>query len=379
MMHATHQFFLTARSLYLLVLNRRQGGYDEEADYWFRLIRAFGGKNAPVIVVLNKQKQEPFDVNRGGWLDKYTGNIKGFVTTDCGDAKSITALKRKIQDELSAIESIKAKFPERWFAIKTELATMKADFVKFDQYREICAKHGESDPEQQTSLSGFLHDLGIALNYKDDPRLRFAYVLKPEWVTQGIYALLHAFVKSKGLFTPPEAVKVLRPKGYSDEAVDFILGLMEQFELSFPLGDPQKRILIPQLLEDQQPAAASEFKPAECLNFSYRYPIIPEGLLPRFIVRTHHLSEPAMRWKTGVVLNHSSGCRSLVEADIAERQARRIHVDGPAESRQRFTCNNPAQFRRHPLRLRIHTGSPRVSGRRSGQTSIAGRTGRHQS
>ncbi len=253
MMHATHQFFLTARSLYLLVLNRRQGGYEEEADYWLRLIRAFGGKDAPVIVVLNKQKQEPFDVNRGGWLDKYAGNIKGFVTTDCGDAKSITALKRKIQDELSAIESIKAKFPKRWFAIKTELATMKADFVKFDQYREICAKHGESDAERQTSLSGFLHDLGIALNYKDDPRLRFAYVLKPEWVTQGIYSLLHAFVKSKGLFTPPEAVKVLRPKGYSDEAVDFILGLMEQFELSFPLIDPRKPILIPQLLEDQQP------------------------------------------------------------------------------------------------------------------------------
>ena len=67
-MHATHQFFLTARTLYLLVLTRRQGGYDEEVDYWLRLIRAFGGKDAPVIVALNKQKDEPFDVNRGGWL-----------------------------------------------------------------------------------------------------------------------------------------------------------------------------------------------------------------------------------------------------------------------------------------------------------------------
>ena len=56
MMHATHQFFLTQRSLYLLVLNRRTGSVDREADYWFRLIRAFGGRNAPVIVVLNKQK-----------------------------------------------------------------------------------------------------------------------------------------------------------------------------------------------------------------------------------------------------------------------------------------------------------------------------------
>lgn len=67
---------------------------------------------------------------------------------------------------------------------------------------------------------------------------------------------------------------------------------MEGFEISFPLGDLKKRILIPQLLDDQQPPQASEFQPAGCLNFGYRYPVITAGLLPRFIVRTQHLSEP---------------------------------------------------------------------------------------
>ena len=33
-MHSTHQFFLTQRSLYLLVLNGRQGHEDADADYW---------------------------------------------------------------------------------------------------------------------------------------------------------------------------------------------------------------------------------------------------------------------------------------------------------------------------------------------------------
>jgi internalin A len=114
MMHATHQFFLTTRSLYLLVLNRRQGGCDREADYWFRLIRAFGGKDAPVIVVLNKQKSEPFDVNRGDWLEKYAGNIKGFAATDCTDKKSINDLKRKIQEAMRQMQSIQTRFPRHW-------------------------------------------------------------------------------------------------------------------------------------------------------------------------------------------------------------------------------------------------------------------------
>jgi internalin A len=334
MMHATHQLFLTARSLYLLVLNRRQGDYDAEADYWFRMIRAFGGTDAPVIVVLNKQKGEPFDVNRGGWLEKYAGNIKAFAATDCADAKSISRLQEEISRQLSGLESLKTRFPSRWFAIKDRLAHMQTDFVTFDEYRAICKELGEVDVEAQNSLSGFLNDLGIALNYRDDPRLRFAHVLKPEWVTNGIYALLHAFVGKKGLFQPEEAEKALADKGYSPEAAHFILGLMERFELGFPLGDRSKRILIPELLDDQQPDMARDFKIAECLNFGYRYPIIPAGLLPRFIVRTHHLSEAGTRWKSGVILRHpATECRALVRADATERQVR-IHIDGRADFRR---------------------------------------------
>jgi internalin A len=376
MMHATHQFFLTARSLYLLVLNRRTGGCDREADYWFRLIRAFGGKDAPVIVVLNKHKSEPFDVNRGGWLEKYADNIRGFVETDCEDAQSITRLKQTIQEQLLAMKSLQASFPRRWFAIKDELSQMAAEYVTFEDYRDLCRKHGEGDPAQQTSLAGFLHDLGIALNYKDDARLRFGYVLKPEWVTEGIYALLHAFVTSKGLFTPIEAEKVLAPKKYPPEAVEFILGLMEKFELSFPLGDGKKRILIPQLLDDQQPEEARSFKAAECLNFGYQYSIVPEGLLPRFIVRTHHLSQPATRWKSGVILHgvvlhhDESGCRALVKADTTEGLVH-IYIDGPETARPQLLAiirHNfsviHADYEFKPLELVYAQGVPEKAHRR---------------
>ena len=136
------------------------------------------------------------------------------------------------------------------------------------------------------------------------------------------------------MFTPDEAERLLGRQGYSVEAVDFLLGLMERFELSFPLPGPRQQILIPQLLEDQQPPAAGTFQPRQCLNFGYRYAIVPEGLLPRFIVRTHHLSEPATRWKSGVILHHAaSACRALVRADAADKQVR-IHVDGPADARR---------------------------------------------
>ncbi|MCI5168325.1 MAG: hypothetical protein D3903_20095, partial [Candidatus Electrothrix sp. GM3_4] len=47
-MHATHQFFLSRRSLYVLVLDGRR---DERPEYWLRYIESFGG-GSPVLVVL---------------------------------------------------------------------------------------------------------------------------------------------------------------------------------------------------------------------------------------------------------------------------------------------------------------------------------------
>ena len=73
-MHATHQFFLSKRSLYVLVLDCRK---DERTEYWLKHIESFGG-DSPILVVLNKIDENPgFEVNRKQLQEKYPG-IQGF-------------------------------------------------------------------------------------------------------------------------------------------------------------------------------------------------------------------------------------------------------------------------------------------------------------
>jgi internalin A len=96
------------------------------------------------------------------------------------------------------------------------------------------------------------------------------------------------------LFSRAQA-EVLALKGYSVEAVDFLQGLREKFGLSFALGDRQNIAPDSAVAEDQQPDVALEFQAGRCLDFGYQYTVAPEGLLPRFIVRTHHLSRPEAR------------------------------------------------------------------------------------
>src|SRR4030095_3300954 len=57
-----------------------------------------------------------------------------------------------------------------------------------------------------------------------------------------------------------------------------------------------EKFLIPELLPKETPELP-EWNNQDALGFEYHYNILPEGLLPRFIVRTHALSEGCARWR----------------------------------------------------------------------------------
>ncbi len=356
-MHATHQFFLTQRSLYLLVLSGREGAEDSDAEYWLRLIDSFGS-GSPVIVVLNKIRETPFDVNRQALQSKYPG-IREFIPTDCDDRTGIDELAAAIRRETDRLENLRVAFPAAWFEIKQKLSGEEArqrNYLTYREYQEFCGRHGEPDEKEQRMLAGYLHQLGIALNYSDDPRLHDHHVLNPHWVTTGIYRLLNAskLADQQGELRLADVAGILRGDDYPPQMHRFLLDLMKKFELCFtyPTRD-ESHYLVPELLSKQEPPEAAEFQPAECLNFQYHYPVIPEGLLPRFIVRTHVLSEGLPQWRTGVILQFD-GNRALVKADPAEKQVF-ISVDGPAAGRRRLLAVIRADFET------IHRDIPRLN------------------
>jgi internalin A len=348
-MHATHQFFLTQRSLYLLVLEGRQGAEDADAEYWLKLIESFGtessGEVSPVLIVLNKIKKNPFDLNRRALQQKYPF-IRGFVATDCKDRTGIKELRVAVERETDQLKHLRDSFPASWFAIKDRLAGMKKNFMTFEQYRNLCGKQGEKKAADQDSLAFYLHSLGIALNFRDDPRLRDMHVLNPHWVTDGIYKLINSPVlaQQKGEMNLANVTQILNARKYPPGMHRFLFDLMKKFDLCFTFPDDDTHYLIPELLDKQEVAEAAQFKFTECLNFEYRYPILPEGLLPRFIVRTHALSCGLPRWRTGVVLAFE-GNRALVKADVQDKRVF-IAVSGPVAGRRRLLAVIRSDFER---------------------------------
>jgi internalin A len=120
-MHATHQFFLTKRSLYLLVVNAREGEQDGNVDYWLRLIESFGG-DSPVLVAINKISDHPFDLNRRGLKEKFPA-IRDFIQTDCEAEIGLEQLRAAILRETDRLEHLRDPFPASWFEVKESWPT----------------------------------------------------------------------------------------------------------------------------------------------------------------------------------------------------------------------------------------------------------------
>ena len=318
-MHGTHQFFLTRRSLYVLVLAARESKQADDAEYWLKTIAGFGG-DSPVIVVLNKQEERTCEVNENALRSKYP-NIQAFIKTDCKSGRGIAEVLETISREADRLEGLRDQFPAAWFQIKERLSGMQENFLTFERFREECAKLGEPQSKEQDQLAGVLHILGIALNFRDDERLCETSVLNPLWVTGGIYSLLNdnKLAERHGELRREDFSRVLSAEHYPKSTHDFLLRLMGKFELCFPLDAEGRGHLIPELLGEQEPDAAGPLDTTEALAFSYYYPrLLPHGLLARVIVRLYQIISGHLRWRTGAILEWN-GAKALIKADADDR------------------------------------------------------------
>jgi internalin A len=332
-MHGTHRFFMTERALYLILLSGREGTEDRDAEYWLSMVRSFAG-DAPVIILLHKHADYAFELNQELLREKY-GKDLVFLATDSRSGDGIAALRDRIRALAKSLPGLKAAWPSEWRQIKDELPTKKENWLTFDDFRKYCAGFGIVEAKDQEMLAESLHDLGLMLSYRNDEALRHFGVLNPEWVTTGIYQMLNAptLRQAGGRFTLNGFGDVLPKRVYPAELHPYLLALMRKFQLCHPLDDKGVEYLVPEMLTKEEPKLEDEFAPEECLGFIYSYDaVLPEGLLPRFIVSTYVHRVPGLVWRAGVVLERDT-CRALVRGDILGRRIV-IRVNGAGNRRE---------------------------------------------
>ena len=327
-MHSTHKFFLSKRSIYLLVLNARK---DENPDYWLRHIEAYGA-GAPTLILFNKMDENPaFDLDRRALREKYPF-IEDFLPVSAKTGEGISDLRQKLLELVREHPLAESRFPRTWLAVRDALEEERKDYINYEHFREICRHKGVSDETNQDHLLRALHDLGIVLHFE---KLRGfdTQILNPRWLTNAVYRIVNSpfLSRNKGVLRVSEVGDMLRDERYGSEPFSFppekhlfIVQVMEQFELCYEVERNQTYIV-----PEQLPPAGEENAPLEVragerqVRLLVKFPeFLPTSIFPRFMVRTHQWIVEDCRWRTAMQLEERDRTRS--RARITEDRAGRV-------------------------------------------------------
>lgn len=320
---ATHQFFFTHRSLYLVVISSRRGDNESRLHHWINLVDTLSD-SAPIIIVANKQDQHRLTLDERALKAQYP-NLQAVVATSCTVGSGIDDLRQTIAAALAHLPHLNDTFPTAWFGLKQRLEAMPRSYITYDHYCDYCQEAGIDNRAHQRSWVQVLHQLGVVLNFQDR-QLTATHVLKPNWVTDGIYRILSDrdgdIVANGGILTYRHLDSLLDPEAYPPTQHSFIVGMMQKFELCFPLPHRPNQFLIPDLLPEQQPdlPQLGFTATASALRFQYHYrDLLPDNILPRFMVGMMTMLDRVHSWRSGAILQFEQN-RALVHADSQNRK-----------------------------------------------------------
>jgi internalin A len=258
--HATHQFFLTKRSLYLLVVDSRKE--HPHLDYWLNIVELFS-ENSPLLIVKNELADRPVQMNELQLKGRFE-NLQKSLPTNLGKPKGgsgLAPIKKVIISHISELPHIGNSLPRTWIKVREKLEEDKRNYISLDEYFQICDQNGfkfkqKSVTDDRLVLSQYFHDLGSILHFQEDQTspLYKTVILNPKWGTDAAYKVLdnNQVKQNLGKFTTNKLKQIWQDAEYRNMQSE-LLELMLKFKLCYPLSNAKNTYISPQLLDSNQP------------------------------------------------------------------------------------------------------------------------------
>ncbi|MGF1566655.1 MAG: leucine-rich repeat domain-containing protein, partial [Nodosilinea sp.] len=326
--HYTHRFFLSKRSLYVLVADNRKD--DTDFNYWLNIIELFAG-NSPLIIVLNEKGDVQRGLNQADLRGRYANSIKdiiavNFKTHEEPDAAKVQERLRRIHTLIGAIEHcaqtlthIGEAVPARWVDVRQAIEADKRDYIYRHQFDEICQAQGITASQDIDTLLGYFHDLGILLHFADNPLLRDRVILNPTWATNAVYRIFDDDdIKAKaGRFSRQDCAAIWCDPGYR-HLQDVLIELMKNFRLVYEIG-ATGNLVAPQLLPPNTPSYPWDDSHNSHMQFRYDA-FMPKGIFWQFAIALYrYIPNHDWVWRNGMVIRRGNTWAEVTE-DLNQRR-----------------------------------------------------------
>ncbi|MFG3363041.1 COR domain-containing protein, partial [Streptomyces griseofuscus] len=329
--HATHQFFLTDRSLFLLLWDAQIGWEGSKLHYWLDMIKA-RAPQAPVVLVATHLGPRPPDLPLTELKDAYPGLIVASLAADSATREGIEEVRECIRRNAALLPLMGITWPDRWLQAADAVRAAEVKHVEPERLFALMSEHGVTEKAHQQALTAALHSLGDLLYYPDDEELSDLVVLRPQWLTAYISRVLDSerVLENGGLFHHSLGNEIWQDVERAMRR--HFIRMMENFDLSYRTEDRASSLVVellpwdpPDYRERWEALRGGDYRE---LRLRYRMHTVPPGIPTWFIAREHRFST-GLRWRSGAFLRHPDGEHfGLIVVDRHAKMAE-IQVRGP--------------------------------------------------
>eukprot|EP01124_Arcella_intermedia_P010567 TRINITY_DN17088_c0_g1_i1.p1 TRINITY_DN17088_c0_g1~~TRINITY_DN17088_c0_g1_i1.p1 ORF type:complete len:1967 (-),score=438.86 TRINITY_DN17088_c0_g1_i1:33-5933(-) len=338
--YATHQFFLTSWSIFMLVYKITDGQAGTKLGCWIHSIASQVPDAKILLVATHTDIEKPdimLDVNS---LKQKLISIHGGITfydsfsLSCKEEnKSMDDLRNYIVSRTKEFLEEKKKFIEIsetppyliFERLSKEFRSgLPFPVISYNELSRICSLCRIEKESKVVDLARHFHKIGSILYFEKISELKDFVILDPQWLFGVMAELFKNGAREHGLLNY-QSLDSLR-SNYSDRIFQKLLSLIEKFQIAFPVHDKDnfssllntskssqdrntKALFIPALISNSERPVDfigkifnSQRKAYIFRAFQFTY--IPLGLFARFITRVLHQLSPSVLnlWRQGVVL-----------------------------------------------------------------------------
>ena len=351
-LHSMHRMFLTTNTLYVVVLNVREGNQDDRARYWLHNLKSFAN-GAPVLLVLNKMDMNKnASVNESDLRKLYPEltEIVKLSTLKDSDAEFRQKFLNVLLEQIGKMEILETPLVAAGRRVKEKIQAMEEKHIHGDVFRRFCDECGVkgSDRVRRGLLETFAQ-LGVSFFYSGSMELEQHVVLQPDWITNAIYIILFNKVHAvkNGLVSHDTIYEMLSSRDmekvrrtvttatYARDEVKYVMEVFRKFRLSFQVEDEETEFL-PMLCDAKTTAEAAKYEDdPDALEFRMHYEYLPPNVIHRLMVERRKELDRKNVWLTGarfvcgdtgrnaVVKSEGNLLRILVRAENEPRDPQR--------------------------------------------------------
>lgn len=283
--YATHQCFLSQRSLYLLLFNLNDGDEGvQELKPWLNNIALRAPRSCVIIIGTHldevpEEKREEIDLllhRVGNLAESYHNKLQIVEVMPVGlknRIENIGLLKEAIYNHAANYKTragqviMGQKIPASYHALDKQLESvqqevrqgMREPIMHAEEFNTMVQQMNMADIQDEEELKTatlFLTDVGSLLHYDDrSHNLHELYFVDPRWLCDMMSKVVtikerNPFVK-KGILYSKDIPMLFKDDIFPWKYFEQYLTLLDRFEIALPLDN--RRVLIPSMLPEERP------------------------------------------------------------------------------------------------------------------------------